>query len=129
MRTVIVIGVAAIAMPIIAFAGSDDPAWYLVRGNSGTCSRFDADPTTFTKLMQQQPGGVLNNGDGGSISEKSEVPGVIERVPDDGKGHVAGMVFVQGADDCRRIAETMRATHLMPFQQRAQSLRQSSPIP
>lgn len=122
-RAAIVIGVAAVTLPAAAFPESDDRTWYLVRGDSGMCSQFPADPTALSKLAQRQPGGVLSDGHGGSIADKSEVPGVIERVVDDGKGHVGGMVFVQGVDACRRIAETMRATHLMPYQQRTQSSR------
>lgn len=120
MRALIVVCVVTVVLPVVAFSESDDQAWYLVRGDSGTCSRFDVDPTPFSKQLQQQPGGVITDGHGASIADKSEVPGVIERAVNDGKGHIGGMVFVQGADACQRIAETMRATHLMPYQQRAQ---------
>jgi hypothetical protein len=96
MRALIAICMAAVVLPIVAFAESDGRAWYLVRGSSGSCTQFGADPTTFSKQLQQQPGGVLGDGHGGSIADKSEVPGVIERVVDDGKGHIGGMVFVQG---------------------------------
>lgn len=106
-------------LPAVALADSDDRAWYLVRGNSGECSPLNAGPTAYSKLLQQQPGGVLRDEHGRTIADKNEVPGVIERVLDDGKGHFAGTVFAEGGDACRSIAEPMRATYSMPEQQRA----------
>ena len=122
LRALVVLCTVASVSPAVALAESDDKAWYLVRGSSGSCAQFNGDPTALTKQLQQQPGGVLNDGHGGSVADKSEVAGVIERVVNDGKGHIGGMVFVQGADACQRVAETMRTTHLMPYQQRVRAL-------
>jgi hypothetical protein len=95
-------------------------AWYMVIGNSGQCRRFpdDFDPMPMQKKLQEAGGTLVDKQTGGSITDKSEKPGIIERVISNGKV-TGGEVFVRGADACQKTAASMRDTHMMPFQQRA----------
>ena len=103
----------------VANAESDD-AWYLVAGGSGQCHRLpaDFDPMPMQKKPQEAGGAFVDRQTGGSITDRSEKPGIIERVISNGK-ITRGEVFVRGADECQETAASMRDTHMMPFQQRA----------
>lgn len=103
----------------LANAQSDD-AWYMVVGNSGQCRRFaaDFDPMPMQKKLREAGGTLVDKQTGGSITDKSEKPGIIERVISNGKV-TRGEVFVRGVDACQEVAASMRDTHMMPFQQRA----------
>jgi hypothetical protein len=103
----------------VANAESGD-AWYMVIGNSGQCRSLpgDFDPMPMQKKLQEAGGAVVDKDTGASIADKSEKPGIIERVISNGK-ITGGEVFVRGADACQKTAVSMRDTHMMPFQQRA----------
>jgi len=103
----------------VANAESDD-AWYLVVGGSGQCHRLpgDFDPMPMQKKLQEAGGAFVDQQTGASITDKSEKPGIIERVISNGK-ITRGEVFVRGADECQEAAANMRDSHMMPFQQRA----------
>ena len=120
MRTLLLASLNVLAITCVAHALDGDHAWYVVVGMSGQCRPMgNVDPMVFERVIQQQPGGVIKDEKtGGSITDRSQVPGVLERIVDDGHGHIGGLVFVQGADTCRVTAETMRDLHLLPYQQR-----------
>jgi MOSC domain-containing protein YiiM len=92
----------------------------LVMGGSGQCHRLpgDFDPMPMQKKLQEAGGTFVDTQTGGSITDKSEKPGIIERVISNGT-ITRGEVFVRGADECQETAASMRDTHMMPFQQRA----------
>jgi len=103
----------------VANAESGD-AWYLVMGGSGQCRRLpgDFDPMPMQKKLQEAGGMLVDKQTGASITDKSEKPGIVERVISNGNV-TRGEVFVRGADVCHETAASMRDTHMMPFQQRA----------
>ena len=103
----------------VANAESDD-AWYLVVGESGQCHRLpgDFDPMPMQKKLQEAGGAIVDKQTDASITDKSEKPGIVERVISNGK-IARGEVFVREANECQETAASMRDTHMMPFQQRA----------
>jgi hypothetical protein len=114
----------SIVVMVAAFpkiASADDDYWYRLEGN--TCHRMSlgSDPTQLEKTLQQEPNRSFSNGMGGSLTDKSAVPGVVERVTDDGHGHVTVLIFVQGNAHCQQVLGSIKATGLYPYQQRAKA--------
>jgi hypothetical protein len=113
------IAVLMTAFPMIARA--DDDYWYRLEGNICHRMSLGSDPTQLEKTLQQEPNRSFSNGNGGSLTDKSEVPGVVERVTDDGHGHVSVLIFVQGNTHCQQVVSSIKATGLYPYQQRAKA--------